>query len=204
MTPKTNCRRVCRPLNIEGSFFLPVVLALLLASCSHKRDETGTANAADSVHGTMVLKSSSFQGMSSIPSEYTCDGPDQSPDLEWSNLPPGTKSLAVICEDPDAPGGTFTHWVVYDIPATETGLPESVSNTPTLPDGARQGKNDFDKLGYGGPCPPSASKHRYFFRIYALDTLLDVPGGASRSRVQRSIESHKLGEGMLAGTYRRR
>ncbi|MGH9825684.1 MAG: YbhB/YbcL family Raf kinase inhibitor-like protein [Blastocatellia bacterium] len=186
-------------------FLLPIVA--LVQSCSGS--PSSTANSTESKRASsgkisaVTLTSRAFQPNMDIPSDYTCDGADQSPDLEWAGLPTGTKSVAVICEDPDAPGGTFTHWVVFDIPASEAGLSKSSPKTATMPNSARQGKNDFGAVGYGGPCPPRGSRHRYFFRIYALDTMLDHPSGSSRSEIESAIKSHAVGEGSLACSYSR-
>src|SRR3989304_2756237 len=119
---------------------------------------------------SIQLTSSAFTDGSPIPARHTCDGPDVSPMLKWSGAPAGTKSFALICDDPDAPAGTWVHWVIYGIPPDTTDLPEGVPPDETLPDGSRQGKNDFGRIGYGGPCPPPGKPHRYYFKIYALDT----------------------------------
>lgn len=150
------------------------------------------------------LKSPQWSGGSEIPRQYTCDGADISPPLEWSTAPEGTKSFSLVTEDPDAPGGTFFHWVLYDLPAAARGLPENVSPQKDLPDGARQGRNSFGKIGYGGPCPPPGPAHRYFFRLYALDKKLDLPAGAGREELDRAMKGHVLAETELMGRYKRR
>ena len=146
------------------------------------------------------LKSNAFAEGGLIPSRYTCDGADISPPLTWSELPAGAKSLALICDDPDAPGGIWVHWVAFDLPVTLTGLPEGVAPTPDLSQGGRQGRNSFGHFGYGGPCPPSGT-HRYFFRIYALDAFLDLPSGIAKDRLLRAMSGHILGEAELMGRY---
>jgi Raf kinase inhibitor-like YbhB/YbcL family protein len=137
-----------------------------------------------------------------IPSHYTCDGDDVSPPLAWNNIPPGTKSLALIADDPDAPNKTWVHWVIFNIPPFVDGLPEDVRHDGLLPNGACQGRNDFGRIGYGGPCPPSGT-HRYFFKLFALDTLLDLEPGSSKDEVLEAMQGHILGQSELMGEYRR-
>ena len=153
---------------------------------------------------TILLNSSAFADGSPIPSKYTCDGNDVSPPLNWSGVPQGTKSLALICDDPDAPAGTWVHWVLYDIPATTDELPAGVPATETLSSGARQGLNDFRRVGYGGPCPPRGNPHRYFFRLYALAARLDLKTRATKADVVRAMQGHLLAEAQLMGKYQRR
>lgn len=153
--------------------------------------------------GMIVVRSTSFEEGQSVPRKHTCDGEDVSPPLTWSGVPEGTKSLAVVCDDPDAPAGTWVHWVIYNLPSDAGGLGENVPPRETLPDGARQGKNDFRKIGYNGPCPPGGT-HRYFFKVYALDRLLDLPAGATKAQLVRAMEGHVLAQGSLMGTYSRK
>lgn len=153
--------------------------------------------------GTISVKSLSFEEGEAIPRKHTCDGEDVSPPLTWSGVPEGTKSMAVVCDDPDAPAGIWVHWVIYNLPADTGGLGENVPPRETLPDGARQGKNDFRKIGYNGPCPPGGT-HRYFFKVYALDRLLDLPPGATKAELVRAMEGHVLAQGSLMGTYSRK
>ena len=148
------------------------------------------------------LKSSAFTEGATIPKKYTCDGPDISPALEWSGVPAATRSLALIADDPDAPVGTWTHWIAGNIPPDHS-LSEEVQKTETLADGTRQGKNDFRRIGYGGPCPPPGKPHRYFFKLYALDTKLDLKPGASRSELESAMKGHVLAETHLMGKYGR-
>ena len=147
--------------------------------------------------------SSAFEEGGVIPARYTCDGLDVSPPLSWSSVPDGTRSLALIADDPDAPGGTFVHWVIYNLPPDTRRLPEDVPNRETLLSGAAQGVNGAGSVGYMGPCPPS-STHRYFFKVYALDTGLNLGGGATKERLLDAMEGHILAEGQLMGTYQRR
>lgn len=149
------------------------------------------------------LTSPAFSEGGTIPRKYTCDGDDLSPPLVWRNVPQGTESIALICDDPDAPMGTWVHWVMYDIPPTASGLPEGVPAVETLPDGSKQGINDFKRIGYGGPCPPPGRPHRYFFRIYALDTVPGLGPGATKDALLRSMEGHILAQGQLMGRYGR-
>jgi Raf kinase inhibitor-like YbhB/YbcL family protein len=151
----------------------------------------------------IVLTSAAFQAGADIPRKYTCDAEDISPPLRWTNAPAGAKSFALIADDPDAPGGTWVHWVIYDLPADTKELPEAVAKTEALPSGAKQGVNDFRKLGYNGPCPPSGSTHRYYFRLYALDAPANLKPRATKQQVLEAVKGHMLGEGELMGRYRR-
>jgi hypothetical protein len=148
------------------------------------------------------LTSPVFAPGESIPRKYTCDGDDVSPPLEWGDPPQGTQSFALIADDPDAPMGTWVHWVLYDLPAGTRALPESVPADPQLAGGGRHGENSWPRLGYGGPCPPSGT-HRYFFKLYALDTMLDLESGATKRQVLQAIEGHVLAQAELMGTYAR-
>src|SRR5216683_6772325 len=123
---------------------------------------------------SLQLTTSAFPSQGTIPKKFTCDGSDVSPPLAWSGAPPGTRSFALIVDDPDAPVGTWVHWVLYDLPANTKELAEGVPKQEQLSNGARQGRNDFRKIGYGGPCPPPGKPHRYFFKLYALDKKLDL------------------------------
>ncbi len=148
------------------------------------------------------IKSLAFEDGGMIPGKFTCDGLDVSPALGWESVPENAKTLAIICDDPDAPMGTWVHWVVFNIPADLGGLEEDVPADEVLPTGAIQGKNDFRRIGYGGPCPPGGT-HRYFFKIYALDTELDLSPGATKSQVLEAMEGHILAHGELMGRYSR-
>ncbi len=146
------------------------------------------------------LNSTAFSQGSAIPSIYTCTGRNISLPLSWNNPPAGTQSFALIMDDPDAPGGTFTHWMLYNLPPSTSRLGENLPSSPQLPDGSQQGKNSFGKQGYGGPCPPSGT-HRYFFKLYALDSVLSLPSGAGVEDLNRAIQGHILGSAELMGTY---
>jgi Raf kinase inhibitor-like YbhB/YbcL family protein len=147
------------------------------------------------------LTSTGFQPDTTIPKQYTGDGADRSPPLRWSEPPAGTKSLALICDDPDAPRGTWVHWVLFNLPGQTRELEEGVPTTQALNNGAKQGKNDFGKIGYGGPAPPKGKPHRYYFKLYALDTMLSLPAGATKAQVEGAMKGHILAEGQLMSTY---
>jgi Raf kinase inhibitor-like YbhB/YbcL family protein len=150
----------------------------------------------------MVITSSSFAAGEMIPPTYTCDGKDLSPPLQWSGAPPETRSFALISDDPDAPGGTWVHWVVWNIPASVNSLEENQLKKESPPGGARQGTNDFRRVGYGGPCPPSGT-HRYYFRLYALNLVLDLPGTTTKAQLEKAMKGHILAQAELMGKYRR-
>src|SRR5216117_1384043 len=154
--------------------------------------------------GTMDLKSSAFQSGAEIPRKYTCDANDVSPSLSWDKAPAGTKALALIADDPDAPVGTWVHWVIYDLPADTKELAEGIATSETLANGAKQGINDFRKVGYGGPCPPPGLPHRYFFKLYALDAELSLKPRATKQDVERAMEGHIIAQAQLMGTYQRK
>ena len=150
-----------------------------------------------------AISSTSFQTGGDIPKKFTCDGADLSPELHWTSPPAGTQSFALIADDPDAPAGTWTHWVLFDLPAETSSLAENVSKVDEVPTGGRQGRNDFRKIGYGGPCPPPGKPHRYFFRFYALDTKLNLKPGVSRREVEQAMQGHILATAELMGRYQR-
>jgi Raf kinase inhibitor-like YbhB/YbcL family protein len=149
------------------------------------------------------IMSPAFAKGEAIPRKYTCDGGEMSPPLSWRNAPPETRSFALIADGPDAPMGTWIHWVLYNMPAQVNSLPEGVLIGPSLPDGGQQGKNGSGQLGYQGPCPPSGT-HRYFFRLYALDKLLKMSPGASREQLLKAMTGHILAQAELVGSYTRR
>lgn len=151
------------------------------------------------------LTSAAFAEGAAIPTKHTCDGADASPPLAWSGTPPRTAAFALIADDPDAPAGTWVHWVLYNLPPTVSRLPENVPKTETLPElaGALQGRTDFRRPGYGGPCPPPGPAHRYFFKLYALDASLKLKPGATKADVEAAMKGHLLGTAQLTGTYAR-
>ncbi|MGA1980746.1 MAG: YbhB/YbcL family Raf kinase inhibitor-like protein [Sedimentisphaerales bacterium] len=182
-----------------------VVLVVMptLLFCSYKSSEQADSNAAGGEKMEIKVTSSAFAEGGLIPAKYTCDGSDISPPLQWYTVPEGTKSIALISDDPDAPRGTWVHWVIFGLPAETRKLEENIPPDKTLPNGARQGITDFGRIGYGGPCPPSGT-HRYFFKIYALDTKLDLAAGANKSQLLKAMEGHILGQGQLIGKYKRK
>ena len=151
---------------------------------------------------SLKIESSAFTEGGMIDAKFTCDGPDLSPALRWSGSPEGTKSFALICDDPDAPVGTWVHWVLYDLPPTAEGLPEGVPPEREIGGGGRQGVNDFGRIGYGGPCPPHGT-HRYFFKLYAVDTLFNFEKNINNNDLLEAMEGHILAEGQLMGKYKR-
>jgi len=152
---------------------------------------------------SLQISSTAFSAGETMPKKFTCDGPDVSPKLAWTEPPAKTQSFALIMDDPDAPVGIWVHWVLYDLPANARELPEGVTRQEQLPNGARQGRNDFGKIGYGGPCPPPGKPHRYFFKLYALDGKLDVKAGATKAEVERAMKGHILAQAELIGKYDR-
>lgn len=149
------------------------------------------------------VTSTAFADGAMIPAKYTCDGANVSPPLAWTNIPTGAKTVALICDDPDAPARVWVHWVLYDLPANVASLPEAVPPDKQLGSGAKQGSSDFGKIGYGGPCPPSGT-HRYFFKLYALDTELPLAPGATKPQLIEAMKGHILAEGQLVGKYSRK
>ena len=149
----------------------------------------------------MKITSPSFADGGPIPSKYTCDGENVSPALSWEQVPPAARAFTLICDDPDAPAGTWVHWVLYDLPAA---LPEAAEATAQLPAGTSQGRNDFRQSGYGGPCPPKGTSHRYYFKLYALDRTLGLTPGATKADVEKAMKGQIMGEGHVMGTYKRK
>jgi len=152
---------------------------------------------------SLKVTSDAFHDGEPIPKDHTCDGADRSPPLQWEDAPEGTKAFAVVVDDPDAPVGTWTHWLIYNVPPAAKALGRGVPTKDTLGDGSRQGTNDFGKIGYGGPCPPRGSNHRYFFKVYALSAPLDLEPGAKRDAVLKALKEKTLAQGQLIGRYGR-
>jgi hypothetical protein len=152
-----------------------------------------------------ILKVSSptFAQGESIPQRHTCDKENVSPALAWDNVPERTESLAIICDDPDAPHGIFVHWVLYNLPRGTAEILEDVPKDEELPSGAHQGMNDFRETGYGGPCPPHDTEHRFIYHVYALDTMLHPIKSMTRAQLLMSMDGHMLAQGELMGMYRR-
>lgn len=151
----------------------------------------------------MDLKSRAFLHQDYIPSLYTCDSSDYSPYLSWNNVPEGIKSFVLICDDPDAPFKTWIHWVIFNIPKEARSLSENIPKVGRLDDGSIQGKNDFGTIGYRGPCPPQGKPHRYFFTLYAIDTMLSLPAGATKDEVLSAIQNHIKAKAKVLGLYKR-
>jgi Raf kinase inhibitor-like YbhB/YbcL family protein len=149
------------------------------------------------------LTSSDFRHGDAIPKVHSCEGDNLSPALSWTGVPVERRSLALICEDPDAPRGTYVHWVLYNLSGETVELSRGVPTVPELPSGACQGRNDSGEIGYTGPCPPPGKPHRYYFRLYALDIMLSLPYGVSQPELERAMANHVLAQGTLMGTYQR-
>jgi len=143
------------------------------------------------------ITSAAFSEGDKIPRIYTCDDQNVSPPLDWTGVPTGTVNLVLIMDDPDAPSGIWVHWVMYNLPADTTSLKQGITGSGV------DGKNDFSKLGYGGPCPPRGSNHRYYMKLYALDIRLDLKAGATKVQVESAMQGHVLGQGQLMGKYGR-
>jgi Raf kinase inhibitor-like YbhB/YbcL family protein len=185
-----------------GSYAMLFVIVLLSALAGAAQDGTHNAFPAGGSAMKIALHTSAFVPSAAIPKQYACEGSDGSPALTW-DAPQSVQSFALIVDDPDAPVGTFTHWIIYGIPAQSRGLPEGVPKSEQLPDGTRQGRNDFRRIGYNGPCPPPGKPHRYFFKLYALDTKITLEPGASRQQLESAMKGHVLAEAELMGTYKR-
>ncbi len=185
-------------MNARMSFgFAAAWFCLVAASCA---DDTKTAKEPAM---SIQITSTAFAEGQPIPDKYTCAGLNVSPPLQWANAPAGIKSFALIADDPDAPMGTWVHWVIYNLPPATAALAENTPPSPELPDGSKQGVNDFRQTGYGGPCPPPGKPHRYFFKIYALDTMLSLKSGATKKELLKAMDGHVLAQGQLMGTYQR-
>jgi Raf kinase inhibitor-like YbhB/YbcL family protein len=187
------------------SIYIPLAAALsvALAGCGSGASPTPAAGPLPT-SATFTISSSAFSGGRPIPRAYTCDGGDRSPPLQWSDPPAGSRSLALIVDDPDAPGGTWVHWVLYNLPPTTRSLAEAIPPEANGPDGSRQGRSSFNRSGYGGPCPPGGSAHRYFFRLYALDSNVDLPAEqTTAAQLQAAMDKHVLAYAELMGTYSR-
>ena len=177
------------------------ILALLWAGCSRGEEQVPPEGKEEAM--TINLTSMAFAEGEAIPPKYTADGEDVSPPLKWDSAPEGVKSFALICDDPDAPVGTWVHWVLYDLPADIRKLPEAVPTTETISGGGAQGTNDFKRIGYGGPAPPKGAPHRYYFKLYALDAELGLAPRATKADLLRAMEGKILAEAQLMGTYQR-
>jgi hypothetical protein len=175
----------------------PLILVVLaLAAPAEVRGQEASASKIE-------LKTTSFTPGGFIPKRFTCEAANVSPALAWTDPPPGTQSFAIIEDDPDAPSGTFVHWLAYDLPAAYHGLPEGLSGNAQMAGGGRQGTNDFSRTGYGGPCPPRGRPHRYFIRLYALDAILNLRPAATRKELEAAMQGHILAQAGLMGRFQR-
>ena len=177
----------------RGKYYYPLACIILLLVFSTQIFSEKLSG------GQMKITSDAFENEKVIPSKYTCDGSDISPSLSWDGIPDNTKSFALIVDDPDAPHGTWDHWILFNIPSNVRTLLENIS---LLPEGTQQGKNSWDKTGYGGPCPPSGV-HRYFFKLYALDNVLTLNDGANKTEIIDAMKNHIITEASLLGKYER-
>jgi Raf kinase inhibitor-like YbhB/YbcL family protein len=192
----------CRREVTMNRLFIAMVMtaAVTLAACEPEKEESVAQNGGASM--TLQVTSSAFQDGGMIPPKYTADGADVSPPLAWEGMPEGTKSFALICDDPDAPMGTWVHWVMWNIPPEVMSLDEGIPAVAELADGSQQGTTDFRRIGYGGPAPPSGT-HRYFFKVYALDTTLDLDSATTKAKLVKAMTGHVLAQGQLVGKYTR-
>lgn len=186
---------------------IPIILASLFLFYSCSKNQSDTTNKPQPVNyqtknTEMKITSSSFKEGDLIPSKFTCDGENISPQMAWMDAPQGTKSFALIADDPDAPAGVWVHWVIYNIPPDTKELQEHTPKQKSIDNGALQGVNDFRKTGYDGPCPPGGT-HRYYFKLYALDISLDKPAGLSKQELLDAMEGHILSQSQLMGKYKR-
>ena len=183
---------------MRGIYLIPFLVIIFCVAIGYGREHKKEG----SMKVELKVESQAFKNGGMIPTKYTCDGEDVSPPISWSNGPECTKSYALIADDPDAPMGTWVHWVIYNIPPDITRLDENVPKVEELPNGAVQGVNDFRRYGYGGPCPPGGT-HRYYFKVYALDTELKDGPGLTKKKLLKRIEGHIIGYGELMGRYSR-
>jgi Raf kinase inhibitor-like YbhB/YbcL family protein len=184
----------------NNTFRLWIVVTLIFApGCKNPTSDVQPGGAAM----TIELTSTAFRDGATIPKQHTGDGKNTSPPLQWGQPPSQTKSFALICDDPDAPAGTWVHWVLFNLPADARELPEGLPAQEKLANGALQGTNDFGKIGWGGPAPPRGKPHRYFFKLHALDVVLDLPAGATKAQLIAAMQGHILAEGKLMGLYGR-
>jgi Raf kinase inhibitor-like YbhB/YbcL family protein len=186
---------------MNKKYYILFTLLILLCGFGVNKNQNGIANEGDKKMA-IIVTSSAFKEDGMIPSKYTCDGNNISPPLKWQQVPQGVKSFALISDDPDAPVGTWVHWVMWNIPAEANGLPENVPPTKELADGSKQGISDFRRPGYGGPCPPSGT-HRYYFKIYALDVKPELANTCTKQDLLEAMKGHILAEGQLMGKYKR-
>jgi len=182
-----------------ASFVILVASSIALSvAVIHSACDAGGGSAM-----ALQLTTTAFSRGGTIPKKHTCDGPDVSPALSWNEPPTGTQAFALIMDDPDAPVGTWVHWLLYDLPVGTRALAEAVPKDPELAGGGFQGSNDFRKTGYGGPCPPAGPAHRYFFKLYALAAKTGLKSGATKADLERALKDHILAQAELMGRYQR-
>lgn len=201
------------PVSIKFVTALTMVAGMLAAADAHgiwRLRDSGAATASAGAEVRSQKAQAAMQVLSKVispgaefPKRNTCQGEDSSPPLAWSGAPASARSFALILDDPDAPSGTFTHWIAWNIPAAAQELPENVPKTAPMAAGASQGRNDFGKIGYGGPCPPPGKAHRYYFRLFALDSALSLKPGAGRAELERAMEGHIVARGELMARFAR-
>jgi len=196
--------RVANSIPSGGALVLAAALVFATAAWETGRPATG-AQARDGGQKEQVmafpLTSAAFENGGWIPKKYTCDGADGSPALTWGEPPAGTQSFALIVDDPDAPAGTWVHWVLYNLPGHARALPEGLPTDRELPDGTRQGRKRFGKTGYNGPCPPRGAIHRYFFKLYALNIEMSLPSGAAKSEMEETMTNHVVAQAEIVGRF---
>jgi len=185
--------------DIARKIFIVLLMLSMVSACKEEK-QAGTEG-GDAVK--LEIRSSAFENGGDIPSRYTCDGEDISPPLSWSGGKEGTKSFTLISDDPDAPAGTWVHWVIFNMPPGTRELKEDMPADKVLANGARQGINDSRRIGYSGPCPPGGT-HRYYFKLYALDTMLELAHGATKKQLLKAMQNHILAEAQLMGKYARK
>lgn len=191
----------CSSFRVQRFFIAISFLALLSLPSSLLARRSSSSGAEANM--SFTISSPSFSSGGTIPGKFTCSGADVSPGLSWNDPPAGTKSFALLVDDPDAPAGTWNHWTAWNLPAGLHSLPEHFSKDARLSDGTEQGKNDFHKTGYNGPCPPPGKPHRYYFKLFALDTTLNLKAGATKRDLESAMKGHILGQAEWMGRFGR-
>ncbi len=176
---------------------------ILLLPCSGRQSGMAFRAHPQTQSAGLSISSSSFSNGGEIPKKFTCSGVDVSPELRWTEPPAGTKTFALLVDDPDAPAGNWNHWALWNLPASARSLPEGVSKSPHLPDGTEQGLNDFRKIGYNGPCPPANKPHHYHFQLFALETKVSLNGDAGKPELEGAMKGHILAQAEWTGTFHR-
>ena len=192
-------RKRCCAATVIRAACLTVVLTVMVAALTSL---SAVAHGGDNAM-SLTISSPAFPNGEDIPRKFTCEGPDTSPQLTWSEPPGGTKYFALLVDDPDAPVGNWNHWAIWNIPAGARGLAEGVKKLAQLPDGSAQGTNDFHKVGYNGPCPPAGKPHRYFFKLFALDAKIDLPATAGKKELEAAMKGHVLAQAEWMGRFHR-